>query len=389
MRSRRDGERITVARAGPGRARRRRAGAGPGAGAGAQPPIGWLLFAPATVFLNAAARDRLPADRLRMQVGLALARRRASPARVARRRRAAGGDGHRRGAGPVRPRRHALAHRRAAAPRRRPRRVAAPHGAARRRASRREPGDATQRVGNLSRAYRVNLTVLALVALFTGAFLVFSVLSLSVARRAQQFALLGVLGLTARQRRALVLAESAVLGLVGSVAGIALGTVLAALALAAARRRPGRRLFPGRGAAPAMEHAGSDRLRRAGRRRRGGRRLVAGAGRRSACRWRSAQGPARGRAAARRGAGSGRRCWSLACLLALLPPVAGLPLAAYVSVGLLLVGGIASLPPAVGAALRPAGAAAWRGGCCPCWRSNAPAACARRPPSRSAAWWPR
>ena len=51
-----------------------------------------------------------------------------------------------------------------------------------------QPGDAEQRISNLSRAYRVNLTVLALVALFTGAFLVFSVLALSVAKRAQQFA---------------------------------------------------------------------------------------------------------------------------------------------------------------------------------------------------------
>ena len=42
------------------------------------------------------------------------------------------------------------------------------------------PGNAQQRMGALSSAYRVNLTVLALVALFTGAFLVFSVLSLSV-----------------------------------------------------------------------------------------------------------------------------------------------------------------------------------------------------------------
>jgi putative ABC transport system permease protein len=79
-------------------------------------------------------------------------------------------------------------------------------------------------VSNLSRAYRVNLTVLALVALFTGAFLVFSVLSLSVAKRAQQFALLGVLGLTGRERLQLVLAESLLLGLVGSALGIALGT---------------------------------------------------------------------------------------------------------------------------------------------------------------------
>ncbi|NDP63887.1 FtsX-like permease family protein, partial [Polaromonas sp.] len=93
------------------------------------------------------------------------------------------------------------------------------------------PGDAAERVSNLSRAYRVNLTVLALVALFTGAFLVFSVLSLSVAKRAQQFALLGVLGLTGRERLQLVLIESLALGIVGSLAGIALGSGLAALAL--------------------------------------------------------------------------------------------------------------------------------------------------------------
>lgn len=94
-----------------------------------------------------------------------------------------------------------------------------------------EPLEDAQRVNNLSRAYRVNLAVLALVALFTGAFLVYSVLSLSVARRAQQFALLGVLGLTASQRRRLVLIESLLLGLGGSALGIALGAALAALGL--------------------------------------------------------------------------------------------------------------------------------------------------------------
>jgi len=93
------------------------------------------------------------------------------------------------------------------------------------------PADAAGSVSNLSRAYRVNLTVLALVALFTGAFLVFSVLALSVRKRAQQFALLGVLGLPARERLRLVLAESLVLGLVGSLLGVLLGTALAWLAL--------------------------------------------------------------------------------------------------------------------------------------------------------------
>ena len=76
---------------------------------------------------------------------------------------------------------------------------------------------------NLSRAYRVNLTVLALVALFVGAFLVYSVVSLSVAQRTPALALLGVLGLTAGERRALVLAECGLLGLGGSALGLALG----------------------------------------------------------------------------------------------------------------------------------------------------------------------
>jgi putative ABC transport system permease protein len=91
--------------------------------------------------------------------------------------------------------------------------------------------DSGQRVSELSRAYRVNLTVLALVALFTGGFLVFSVQALSVARRLPQWALLGVLGLSAAERRRLVWLESAVLGAVGGLAGVALGTGLAALAL--------------------------------------------------------------------------------------------------------------------------------------------------------------
>ena len=96
-----------------------------------------------------------------------------------------------------------------------------------------QPDDAAQRVSNLSRAYRVNLSVLALVALLVGGFLVYSVLALSVAQRTPTFALLGVLGLAERQRRALVLAEAAWLGAAGSVLGLGVGTALAAIALRA------------------------------------------------------------------------------------------------------------------------------------------------------------
>ncbi len=86
--------------------------------------------------------------------------------------------------------------------------------------------------GYPSRAYRVNLEVLALVALVTGGFLVFSAQALEVARRRSEHALLRVIGLERRGVARLVLAEAAALGALGSLAGLALGY---ALALAAVR----------------------------------------------------------------------------------------------------------------------------------------------------------
>ena len=59
----------------------------------------------------------------------------------------------------------------------------------------RPQGD-VERSGAPSRAYRVNLNVLALVALFTGGLLVFSAQALAVVRRRSQLALLRVLGVT-------------------------------------------------------------------------------------------------------------------------------------------------------------------------------------------------
>ncbi|KTT22179.1 ABC transporter permease [Pseudacidovorax intermedius] len=206
-----------------------------------------------------------------------------------------------------------------------------------------QPQDDAERISNLSRAYRVNLTVLALVALFTGAFLVFSVLALSVAKRAQQFALLGVLGLTARQRLRLVLIESLALGAAGSAAGLALGLGLAWAALRLLGGDLGGGYF--RDVAPAL-------------------RLDAGAAAtygvlgvlaalaggwwpaRAAQRLPEAQ-TLKGLGDAATGAG---RLWPALALMAAggalahAPPVFGMPLAAYLSVALLLVGGIAALP---------------------------------------------
>ncbi|MFL6674220.1 MAG: FtsX-like permease family protein [Massilia sp.] len=96
-----------------------------------------------------------------------------------------------------------------------------------------QPNDAEQesRNDNLSRAYRVNLTVLALVALFTGSFLVFSTQALSVLRRRSQFALLRVLGMERGGLLRQVLLEGASLGLLGALLGIGAGYALAAAAL--------------------------------------------------------------------------------------------------------------------------------------------------------------
>lgn len=206
-----------------------------------------------------------------------------------------------------------------------------------------EPGDAAERVSNLSRAYRVNLTVLALVALFTGAFLVFSVLALSVAKRAQQFALLGVLGLTPRERLRLVLLESLVLGLIGSAAGLALGTALAAFALRVLGGDLGGGYFEG--VAPALHWSTASAL------------LYGGLGVLAALVggwWPARAAEALPEAQTLKGLGAApvqtRSHWlalgliAASAALANMPPVGGIPIAAYLSVGCLLVGGITALP---------------------------------------------
>ena len=85
------------------------------------------------------------------------------------------------------------------------------------------PDSASRRAATISRAYRVNLDALALVALGTGAFLVFSTLALQAARRRQEFALLRALGLTRRAIAAQLGLEGALLGALGAAIGTAVG----------------------------------------------------------------------------------------------------------------------------------------------------------------------
>jgi putative ABC transport system permease protein len=206
-----------------------------------------------------------------------------------------------------------------------------------------QPDDTNERTDQLSRAYRVNMTVLALVALFTGAFLVYSVLTLAVAKRGQQLALLGVLGLTAKQRLRLVLLEASLLGWMGAALGIALGTALAALGLKALGGDLGGGYFSG--ATPPLQWSLGAALVYGAL---GWIAALAGA-------WwpaRAAQGLPL--AQTLKGLGSGHRTpskpWFALLLVALgaflswAPPLFGMPIAAYIAVGLLLVGGMGLLP---------------------------------------------
>jgi putative ABC transport system permease protein len=204
------------------------------------------------------------------------------------------------------------------------------------------PDASRQRMSNLSRAYRVNLNVLALVALFTGGFIVYSTVSLGVVRQQQELALLGVLGAPRSFLSTLVLGQARCWGAKrgpGPGGGINRGGHAGA-----DRRRPRRRLLPRASAHLALDAAalalfaalgigtglaGSAVPARALRRLVPARALKGG-----------------GEAALDRRHAAG---WSAAlalagAVLAALPPVAGLPLAAYAAIAAWLFAGIVFVP---------------------------------------------
>lgn len=209
-----------------------------------------------------------------------------------------------------------------------------------------DPQTEARRSDALSRAYRVNLDMLALVALVTGGFLVFSAQSLAVARRRPQFALARVLGLTRRAVLTQVAVEGAVIGLAGALAGLALGLALAWGGLALLGGDLGGGYFEG--PAPRLVFAPGAAL------------VFVGLGflaallgsllpARQAARTRPAQAlknvgdavdprmrPAGGRTAlALLAAGT---------LSAFAPAVGGLPLFGYLAIALLLAGGVTAMP---------------------------------------------
>jgi putative ABC transport system permease protein len=97
----------------------------------------------------------------------------------------------------------------------------------------------------LTRAYRTNLNVLALVALFAGALLVFSTQVLAVLRRRAELALLRVLGVTRARVLRMLAAESALVGVVGAALGLVAGHLLAVATVATIGADLGAGFFTG------------------------------------------------------------------------------------------------------------------------------------------------
>ena len=202
-----------------------------------------------------------------------------------------------------------------------------------------------QASGYPSRSYRVNLNVLALVALFTGGFLVFSAQALEVARRRGEHALLRVLGLERRGVARLVLMEAAALGAAGSVLGLALGYAFALAAVRASGGDLGAGMFRGSVSELQLSVPGLIGYFAAGI-------LVAVAGAILPALDAARSPPARAlkagdeQAMFRRAAPAwpGLAFIAAGALLAQLGPVGGLPLFGYASIACLLVGSIALVP---------------------------------------------
>ncbi len=85
------------------------------------------------------------------------------------------------------------------------------------------PGARRETAATMTAAFRLNLTVLSLIALLVGLYLVFQALDGAVVRRRAEIAILRSLGVDAATIRRAWLAEAALLGLAGSVLGLLLG----------------------------------------------------------------------------------------------------------------------------------------------------------------------
>ena len=94
------------------------------------------------------------------------------------------------------------------------------------------PADLAASLRSSTADFQATTALIAAIALFTGAFLIFNTLSMTLVERARELGLLRAAGATRGQITGFVLRQALLLGLVGSVVGVLIGSILAALMVA-------------------------------------------------------------------------------------------------------------------------------------------------------------
>jgi putative ABC transport system permease protein len=217
----------------------------------------------------------------------------------------------------------------------------------------RTPSIERGRAVTATRAYRVNLNMLALVALLTGAFLVFSTQSLAVLRRRTSLGLLRALGVTRSELQTALLSEGAAIGIAGSIPGVLLGALIAALVLRYLGSGLGNRQLLAVGAVLAVQPLAIAAFVLLGT-------AAACLGAWIPAREAAARAPAlamkagdaEGALAAMANTWPGVTLLAAGAGIAWLPPIGAIPIPGYLSIALLLIGSVLLIPTLMGAFTR-------------------------------------
>ena len=88
------------------------------------------------------------------------------------------------------------------------------------------PAGRTRTTEEMTRAFRLNLTALSMLALVCGAFLIYNTMTFSVVQRRQWIGTLRALGVSRREIFTLVLGEAAAVAVLGTAVGLGAGVLL-------------------------------------------------------------------------------------------------------------------------------------------------------------------
>jgi len=122
------------------------------------------------------------------------------------------------------------------------------------------PAETRKSGQNMIHAYQLNLSMLSFVSLFVGMFLVYSLVSLNAASRRRELAILRSLGASSRMMFSVVLCEGSILGLLGWVMAISLGSFLVTYLVQGGEQHGHQPVCEGKGREPDTRSLGDPAL---------------------------------------------------------------------------------------------------------------------------------